>query len=317
MNSDIARPMTAAACQALSELSDPEVIGDEQRITRALTALLPEASVVWCRLSGREASAGAARADHEALRERAADGEIEARVSPGDVPSVRPRLALAARMLALAARANASDPRVVELLTLAEAAGSVIHDANNNLQAMVMQAAVLGLQAPPHLQHRIGIIREEGKKAGVKLQLLQTIQPWHEEENEKSDLVAAVRRVLRESPGLAEATLPEGEVFVSASPAGLSRLVLLISRIARSLTRGPSAKLRVSSEDGGLLEADLPGVEVTTDDRGRRLLPPCEGPVAELERHAAYWLVRQDGGRLEPIPRPGGAVYRAWWSASD
>ncbi len=294
-----------------------------EKVVAALLELIPGAEAAECRLDGASARAGQEGAAGGRIQvdvEKAGQtrGELSVTV-PGQNAGYQPLLALAARVVALQlSDGSAHDRHVQELLTVGEAAGSLIHSINNHLNIMVLQAACVQMQAGSALREQTDQIRREGARAAERMRCLQTIRPWPAREGERVDLVAAIRRVLREEPDLArvEARLPAGEMLVPGSAMGMQRFLTLLLRVAVRCTP-PAEKVQVDATWSGGVEMTvlLPGVACQREDECLGLPPEPQGGLHQLEREAARWLLRQMGGYLETTEGPGGAILTVRWEA--
>jgi hypothetical protein len=246
-------------------------------------------------------------------------GHIAVTVSAVD-DGCQPILSLGARLVGLQLSEGLTrDPQALELLTVGEAAGSLIHSINNHLNIMVLQAACAQMQAGPPVREQAEQIRREGAKAAERMRCLQAIRPWPPRDGERVDLIAAIRQVLREEPEMdrVEARLPAREVVVPASEMGLHRLLTLLLRVVVRCTPGKEkVRLEIARTDGLELTLLLPGVQYHRDEECLGLPPEPQGGLHQLEREAARWLIRQMGGYLETDQRPEGVVVTVRWEAA-
>lgn len=201
---------------------------------------------------------------------------------------------------------------LVDLLTLGEAAGRLVHAVNNHLNGISMQAALLQTKVDEASRERLAIIRNLAGQAANQLRAVQEVRPWHVGADTRADLVVAVRTVLGAWPELAgrsRAVLPEVPVLVSGSPAGLLRLVWLLGRIGLDCVHSDPIELEVGPD---LLLVTLPGVTPEPGEQAEPQLPVQDG-LSELRRQAARWLARQMEGRLEARVHQGGMTLRVTW----
>ncbi len=294
-----------------------------EKVAAALLVLIPGAEAAECRLDGVSARAGlegaaGCRIQIDVETAGRSRGELSVTV-PAQNAGYQPLLSLAARVVALQLPdGSAHDPHGLELLTVGEAAGSLIHSINNHLNIMVLQAACVQMQAGAPVREQADQIRREGARAAERMRCLQTIRPWPAREGERVDLIAALRRVLREEPDLerVEARLPAGEMLVPGSAMGMQRFLSLLLRVAvRCTPTAEKVQLDVTWRGGVEMTVQLPGVACQHEEECLGLPPEPQGGLHQLEREAARWLLRQMGGYLETTEGPEGAILRVRWEA--
>jgi hypothetical protein len=227
-------------------------------------------------------------------------------------------LELAARLVGLRLpEAPADVQHLMELVTVGEAAGWLVHALNNHLNSMVLQAACVQMQVQEPLRAQAEHIRREGARAAARLRPLQAIRPWPARGGEMVDLAAVLRLVLPGEPDFrrVKATVPDEELAVAASTPGMRRLLTLLLRVVLRCT-GPGETVRLEVRRGGPVEMvlTLPGVRFEGEGEGLDALPQELAPgLPQLEREAARWLVRQTGGHLESAQTAEGVTVTVRW----
>jgi hypothetical protein len=303
--------------------------GGCEKVAGALLGLLPEARAVRCQLDGATANAGAPLPQTGVLTATVESagrsrGTLSAAPPEHQREAAERLLAVAARLVGLALPPDPRDEedhrRMMELVTVGEAAGWLIHALNNHLNGMVLQAACVQMQTQPPIREQAEHIRREGARAAARLRPLQAVRPWPAREGERVDLVAAVRHVLAAELDLGRlrAKLPAEELLVSASVPGMRRLLTLLFRVVlRCVGDKEGVAARAGRTDGHVeLEMDLPGVRLEGEEEGIAGLPPeVDAGLEQLEREAARWLVRQTGGALEVVQGPEAAKLKVRWEA--
>ena len=329
--------LSPETCAALGRLLSPPPHdrAAAAAVAAALRALLPEARVTYYlgaehRLWAPEEAPASLRppasgspgeggwGEERLCYQRASmpAGEVGAAVTPEDAEAVRPRLELASELLWSAWRAGASRRRgAEEVLTLGEATGGMLHALNNHLNGMVMHAALLQAQAPEALRERAGSIRRLGGEAAQLAQAAQSVRLWPAEAGEAADLYTAFLEARGEAgdEGLSCSGGDAGAIRVPASRAGLRRLMLLLIRVARGAAGGAALRVRLSPAPGEQFRLALPGAAAERDEQGQLRLVPALSPFGELERQAAGWLAREQGGRLEVVEGGDGPELRVGW----
>jgi hypothetical protein len=292
-----------------------------EMVATALLVLIPGAEAAVCRLDGVSAGAGQEGASGCRIQvdvETAGQtrGELSVTV-PAQNAGYQPLLSMAARAVALQLPdGSAHNSHLLELLTVGEAAGSLIHSINNHLNIMVLQAACVQMQAGSAVREQAEQIRREGARAAERMRCLQTVRPWPAREGERVDLVAALLRVLREESGLerVETRLLAGEVHVPGSVMGIQRFLTLLLRVAvRCTPIAEKVQLEVVWSGGVEMTVQLPGVACQHEEECLGLPPEPQGGLHQLEREAARWLLRQMGGYLETTEGPRGAILTVRW----
>jgi hypothetical protein len=292
-----------------------------EKVAAALLAFIPGAVAAECVLDGVAGCAGPPAEEGTTIRaEVESAGRSRGQVSvtvPSEKKEIASLLSLAARLVALRLPDDSVDHQhAMELLTVGEAAGSLIHSINNHLNIMVLQAACVQMQAGPSVREQAEQIRREGAKAAERMRCLQTICPWPRREGEQVDLIATVRQVLDADPAMSrvEARLPEAEMLVGASAMGMQRMLTLLLRVAVRATPGTEkVRMAAARSDGVQLTVQLPGVAHHHEEECLGLPPEPQGGLHQLEREAARWLVRQMGGYLETTEGPEGVVLTVRW----
>src|ERR1700722_8291822 len=144
-----------------------------QNVAAALLAVVPDALSAECELDSATGKAGTARADgvivhadiEVAGRRR---GQLRVTVPPAS-QRCEPVLSLAARLVALRLPPDPDSQRqLMELVTVGEAAGYLVHAINNHLNSMVLQAACVQMQTQPPVREQAENIRHEGARAAAR-----------------------------------------------------------------------------------------------------------------------------------------------------
>lgn len=323
-----------AICDALQALlRPPDDAPSAQALADALHRLVPEARVAY--VLGARFRAWSPAGAPQQLREIAVDpgekegtrdglvfravgapfGTLGAAVPAELADAIQPRLRLAEALVNAGWLAEAHrDPQTRQMLTLAEAVGGLLHGLNNQLNGMVLQAAIVQAQAPEALRERAGAIRRLGADAARLAQPAQAVRPWPADGRTADPYVAFLEACSeRDEPRVRAVPRGDGPAEVAASPRGLRRLFDLILRIARACA-GPEAELeaRFDTAPGRQFALLLPGVAAGAEGE-EVALPPAGGPLEELQRQAAAWLAREQGSRLEVVPAQGGVELRLGW----
>ena len=290
------------------------------RVAAALLRLLPGATAAQCQLNGATGSAGQAAGNFLTATVET-EGRTRGRlaVATPERENAEALLSLAARLVALQLPAHEEEQgRMMELVTVGEAAGWVVHALNNHLNGMVLQAACVQMLTQPPVREQAEQIRREGARAAARLRPLQAVRPWPAHEGQRVNLVETVREVLCAEPAMTRTAprLPAEEILIPASAMGLKRMLTLLFRVAlRCVPRKEQMGLRVVKAESAELVLDLPGVRGEGEGEGLDRLPPDprEG-LDQLEREAARWLVRQTGGRLEAAVGKDGMTLTIRWT---
>jgi hypothetical protein len=294
-----------------------------KEVAQALLGLLPEGTQTTCQLDGAIGQAGkplprgvVVTAEVEAFGRLR--GELTATVPPPAREETVAVLALAARLVGLRLPESPDDQRhLMELVTVGEAAGWLVHALNNHLNSMVLQAACVQMQVQEPLRAQAEHIRREGARAAARLRPLQVVRPWPAREGEKVDLGQLLPLVLQGEPAFARvhADLGEEEMPVAASTAGMKRLLTLLFRVVLRCTDATET-VRVQLARPGSVEMvlTLPGARFEEEGEGLEALPQeLTAGIHQLEREAARWLIRQTDGQVETVQTAEGVTVTVRW----
>lgn len=313
-------PLPAETCDALlALLRPPDGPAAAQALADALRRLLPEARAAYVSSAQYRACSppDAPEGAHDGLVYRGAGapfGDLGAAVPAELADAIQPRLQLAAALACAGWHAAAHrDAHLHELLTLAEAAGGLLHGLNNHLNGIVMHAAILQARAPEAAGERAEAIRRLGAEAARLAQPAQAVRPWPVEGRTACPYAALCEAWNEVGDEWFRIALAAPFAPVAASPAGLRRLFGLILRIARGVV-GPGVDLEARFDAGPRFSLRLPGVKAR-DGEGEAALPPPATRFDELQRQAALWLAREQGSRLEVVSSEGGVELRLAWGA--
>jgi len=295
-----------------------------EKVATALLRLLPGAMAAQCQLDGSTGNAGEAGKNGlltaEIRKDGRTRGQLAAALAAPDIESAGALLNMAARLVALQLPPHEEDHRqMMELVSVGEAAGWIVHALNNHLNGMVLQAACVQMLTQSPVREQAEQIRREGARAGARLRPLQAVRPWPAREGVESDLAEAVREVLRTEPGMMQvrAELPAEQILVSASTMGLKRMLTLLLHVGlRCMSGNAQATLRVGRSSAVELVLELPGVRRDGEGEGLDGLPQgLETGLDQVEREAVRWLVRQTGGRLDSVQKKEGLALTVRWGS--
>jgi signal transduction histidine kinase len=203
-----------------------------------------------------------------------------------------------------------------ELVTMGDALGGIVHDINNSLNSIMLQASLLQLKADESLRQDIVLIRQEGSQIAARMTLLQRLREQFRNDRARTDLNAVVQEVVSQcGKGLHfQLMLDAGPFILVENPGALKRLAALLLGIARSAS-GADAEIEVKT--------------LLTDQRVHLVMSPSgmspadhsgdttEG-LAEMERLAAQSLARLVSAELTlPEDNSGNRSVSATWRAQD
>jgi len=296
--------------------------------------LLEESAQVWCQLDGEpkqqpDRSTVADAVEHQARvvvlgQER---GLVGIRVRTDRADRAAAVANLVAELLATRLRVLELEQRQrqqMSVLVLGEAAGSLVHAINNNLNSISVQASLLQMKLEGILRDKAEVIRREVSRAATRLQVVQQEQSWLTGSNQRCDMREITREFLAAWPEFADwldAHLPQQPVFLRGSPTVLGRVVWLLSAIGLAcMPKEARAKLTLAP---GLLQLTLPGVSPETPeesgapdsrDKVEQTLPPIRSAEEELQREAFAWLARQLELRRDIVVDAAGLTIRLTWN---
>ena len=196
------------------------------------------------------------------------------------------------------------------LMNTGDAALSLIHELNNCLNSMMLQAAVVQMQVGEPQKEQLSVVRKEGAHAASRLRLLLRFRDQRRQGRTELDLNQVVRNVL--------AARPEWANRVQFRPAAtLPRLVSLPADLERLVTWFLRRGLAVA-EAAPRLRTEACGKEVCLLLNTPRPLPlegvESEDVAAELERLALQTLLKETQGqyRVEDAASDGAVMLLAW-----
>jgi signal transduction histidine kinase len=229
--------------------------------------------------------------------------------------------ALSAQRRAAAAREERRE--VNDLITAGDAALGLVHDLNNHLNSMMLQAAVVQMQVAEPLREELAPIRREGSQAATRLRLLLRFRDLRRQNRAPVDLHQLLGEVLAECPEFAGRVTAEAD---SAAPVSVLRLdvkrllTLLLRRVlACPALAGAGLRVRTAPADEG------PGLQlIPVGAPAPEQLASCLDPAAaggdvlsELERTAFQTLLRQTGGQLRSGDTPAGPGLLVTWKPRE
>jgi len=210
-----------------------------------------------------------------------------------------------------------------ELVTIGDALGGIVHDISNNLNTIMLQAALVQLKTDESLRADVAVIRHEGAQIAERLALLQRLREHWRNEQETVDLNAAIQDVVpRFAADLQIRTaLDTTPLTLRVNPAALKRLLaLMMILVARNATTG--AVIAVTTQIHGAriqLTISLEGSsapEQTSAVHDHIVDQRIQGMV-ELERVAIQSLARLVFAELFlPKDSSGAEPISASWRAS-
>jgi len=189
-----------------------------------------------------------------------------------------------------------------ELILIGDVMIGLVHRLNNNLNAILLQTALLQHKAPNTFAEDLDVIRGAAREAANLVRPLVQVRDRHCSKEEKTPVLEALRELQDKISGWDIA--PEAkEVCLRIPQAELKRLLIYQLRIAAST--GSPFRVRTGPLDGEgeiCLEATAAGSELTDWLAGEE----DEGRSFPLERLAVRGMVRQFEGRLEKTCDSGG-----------
>jgi hypothetical protein len=203
---------------------------------------------------------------------------------------------------------------------LGDAIPALVHEVNNHLNQILLQAAIVQTKVDPSVREELGLIRREGKQAADLLRPLQ--QVWQDQSAQTIDLNILVREVveaLGEGPKRIPMNLAAMESSVPSAGGALRRLVSLLIQASLSCQSGeaPPIGLRTWNEEGKP-RLTLEGAWPPLSERGQANPFDAEhGPLAHrtpLERLAVQSLLRLCGAILRAAPTESGVALTIAWS---
>lgn len=136
----------------------------------------------------------------------------------------------------------------LELLTAGDAMLGLVHEINNSLNCMMLQASIVELKVTGSVKDDVAEIRRLGVRAAKQLALIQQFRDQCRNSRSPIDLNQFVREAFPEDPqpsSAPELALAEPPLTLSVNPGALSRLIRLLPRIVRH--RQPDAVLRIQT----------------------------------------------------------------------
>jgi signal transduction histidine kinase len=208
------------------------------------------------------------------------------------------------------------DPEWAELVILADAVTGLMHELNNSLNRVALQASVVQMQAGEELREEAAQVRKETVQAAALLRPLTMVRQRQRQTQTPVDLNEVVREVLAAVPHLAGRVdvAPAAEpVILRTHPGSLRRLVLYLLRLGGDAVPAPG-RLRLLVE----LREGKPCL-VLQGPAGADTLAPALDPEAEdattdglLERLAFQSLVRLLYTTLTVSDNPAPTVILEW-----
>jgi signal transduction histidine kinase len=145
---------------------------------------------------------------------------------------------------------------LAEMLLAGDAMLGFVHELNNTLNSMMLQASVVELKAGEGIRQEVAVIRKLGAQAANRLALFARFRERYREMKAPVDLNDSVRAVLaNKSPMLGRApNLVQPELFteplmILAHAVALKQLILVLLRIAASWHPGGTLWLRTTRTD--------------------------------------------------------------------
>jgi signal transduction histidine kinase len=212
-----------------------------------------------------------------------------------------------------------------DLVLLGEAGAGLIHELNNCLNGILLQASIVETRVPPGLREEIDVIRRQGRQAAALLRPLQQARQERRQRVRPVDLNQVVREVqtveAEESRHVRTDLAPDLPP-VEATYGGLRNLVRWLLHAA--LSRQPSSAGPVSVRT----RVEGPRVLLVLEDAGPPLPETAlvhlfdmeEGifaPSSLLEGLASQSLLRQFGATLQAqARREGGLTLTVEWKVA-
>lgn len=238
---------------------------------------------------------------------------------PGSTPEVQAGAQLALRLTAAHLGSRLSQEvqtaELADLITIAEATGTLTHDLSNHLNSIMLQAAVLEMQAP-NLAKEAGVLRAEGKKGAACLQPLQQFRQQRRGAGIRSDLNSVLTQYLLQHPRQpVQITASDTPAWIAVDTRTLERTVLILLRLLQGDRPEPTAvNLAVTTtKDTVTLQAECTVPLPAKGDNLAEELVRTDSMVQPLERLALRSLLRSARGTLKPHPdTPAMKVLLQW-----
>jgi hypothetical protein len=246
-------------------------------------------------------------------------------LAPGSGKSLQGELAslltTAAQVLALHLELEKSNDQIQslkdehrefsDLITAAEALAGLIHQLNNCLNSMTLQASVIQLKVDESLREELSVIRREGARAAAWLRPLQQFREQFRQARAPLNVNDIVGEVLYDNPEFASCvgTDLSGDLpTLSINRRALKRLLVFLLRLVisdesrtvlKTIPRGRRVELFFELVQPGLVPGNLNNLLEREREPG--------GALNDLELFAVYSLVRWVGGDLRVEQGPHGA----------
>lgn len=132
----------------------------------------------------------------------------------------------------------------IELILLGDAVAGLVHEVNNSLNTMLLQASIVEMKADAALRTDVAPIKREGAQIAARLLPLQRLRQQLRQQQALVDLPGVVREVVAEHGGEISAELRVPLPGRSMNRSALKRLLEVMLRLSRE-SLNPGQKLRV------------------------------------------------------------------------
>src|SRR5262245_52551406 len=120
---------------------------------------------------------------------------------------------------------------VRDMYVVADAMLGLLHDLNNNLNCMVLHAAVLQAKVDPALRDELMAIRQEGARAGARLRVVERFRDRRRRAKEAVDLNEVCAAAVADAAGVQLAPAAGGPARVEVNPLDVRRLADYLLRV--------------------------------------------------------------------------------------
>jgi light-regulated signal transduction histidine kinase (bacteriophytochrome) len=210
------------------------------------------------------------------------------------------------------------DQELLELVVLADAVSGLMHDLNNCLNRVALQASVVQLQGGEALREETAVIRRETAAAASLLRPLTMARQRHRQIQTPTDLNRVVEEVIQTLSELRHRVVFERVaklVVLPSDPTALRRLLGYLFRLALTDPEHPT-RITVRTKRAGpevslILEMKAKGDDGSPADWFE---PEADlaSPESLLERLAFQSLLRLLNATFASLPEPQCGVVLTW-----